>query len=836
MIVLTFFTYRGAVFMNTCGSKFNRFAIYLAVFLFVLGVKPLYAAQTDVENFVTRFYQLCLDRNPDADGLNGWVSALLDGSQTGSDVAYGFIYSNEFQEKNTSDSEYLTVLYKAFFDRDPDPSGWTTWLSDLENGKDRLEVLQGFIFSQEFAKLCDAFGILAAINDPKTPEEFTEAFVTRFYELCLGRKPDPLGLAGWVANLLNKTNTGADVAQGFIFSREFIEKGNSNSEFLLILYKAFFNRDPDQGGWDTWMTNLNGGKNRREVLNGFIYSSEFTELCNQFGIKAYDSLPPPKSKYAGKWEGAMFPGHYIEFEVEDINGEPHITSASGTYVAIGCINDLYGWGSHSLQSKIVSNESHIYFDDDLNYGDGRGNEFHFYFDSGTEVHGTWVGETFCEPLIEGTFLAYHCLDKDNDGYDSCNECNDGNAAVNPDADEVCDGIDNDCDGEVDEGVFYPDEDGDGHGDAKAEGQSCPVPEDYVTNKTDCDDADKAVNPGKNEILQNFLDDNCDGQIDEGSETISTFSIDSPGMILLSPDGAYLYVSDSTEKSVRVVRTSDNTLSDTVSVGGDPLSLSLTADGKYLYVVYLSFGGPNNNIRGYYLAVIQTSDNTVADTVSLGSYDGSGGGTVLPDGKYVYIANKDRDSVSVLQTSDNTVIDTISVGDGPSKPITTPNGDYVYVTNRSSLTISVIQTSDNTVIKSIPIGANPQGMAFTKTGDYLYVAEQSPDTVSVIRTSDNTITATIPVGLNPTDVAVTPDGKYAYVVNRGSVTYCPGCPPERQENWKGSSVSAILTSNNTVLRNMQPDEGPNNIVITPTGAKAYVTVPRSNLMAVIGLPD
>lgn len=828
--------------MKTNGSRFNRCAIYSAVFLFVLGVKPLFAGQTDVEDFVTRFYQLCLDRNPDAAGLSGWVAALLDGSQTGSDVAYGFIYSSEFQNKNTQNDEYLMVLYKAFFDRNPDQLGWDTWLSELDTGMDRLEVLKGFIYSQEFAKLCDAFGILAAQNDPKTPEEFIEAFVTRFYELCLGRKPDPAGLAGWVASLLDGSNTGADVAQGFIFSREFIEQKTTNSEFLLVLYEAFFNRKPDQGGWDVWMTNLKGGKNRKEVLNGFIYSEEFTKLCNQFGIKAYHSLPPPKSKYAGKWEGAMFPGHFIEFEVEDINGEPHITSASGSYVAIGCINDQYGWGSNTLQSKIDNDESHIYFDDDLNYGDGRGNELHFYFDSETEVHGTWVGETFCEPLIEGTFLAYHCLDKDNDGYDSCNECNDGNAAVNPDADEVCDGIDNDCDGEIDEGTFYPDMDGDGYGDAGAEGRSCPVPENYVTNKTDCDDSNKAVNPDKDEILQNFLDDNCDGQIDEGAESISTFAIDSPEIILLSPDGDYLYVTDSSynyittssETSVRVVRTSDNKLTDTFTINGDPLSLSLTADGKYLYVVYTSLDGPNNNIRRYYLAVIQTSDNTVADTVSLGSYDGSGGGTVLPDGKYVYIANKDRDSVSVRQTSDNTVIDTISVGDGPSKPITTPTGDHVYVTNRSDPSISVIQTSGNTLIKTIPIGANPQGMVFTKTGDYLYVAEQSPDTVSVIRTSDNTITETIPVGLNPTDVALTPNGKYIYVVNSGEVKI--SYYPDRQENWEDCSVSVILASNHTVLRDIPFDAGPNNIVITPNGDKAYVTVPSKNLITVIGLPD
>ncbi len=73
-----------------------------------------------VEAFVTRFYQLCLDRNPDAAGLDGLTDNLLNQIQTGADVANGFIYSQEFINKNTADDEYLTILYKAFFNREPD--------------------------------------------------------------------------------------------------------------------------------------------------------------------------------------------------------------------------------------------------------------------------------------------------------------------------------------------------------------------------------------------------------------------------------------------------------------------------------------------------------------------------------------------------------------------------------------------------------------------------------------------------------------------------------------------------------------------------------------------
>jgi len=542
----------------------------------------------------------------------------------------------------------------------------------------------------------------------------------------------------------------------------------------------------------------------------------------------------PTGDLTGTWEGVMYPGHNISFEVEELNGEYYITSAYGDYVAIGCINDLYFWEGKDLQNKIINNECHIYFDEEISIGDNRAMELHFYFDSNLESHGTWVGETFCDPyLIEGGFTAFHCVDNDGDGYDSCNECNDDNSNIHWDADEICDGVDNDCDGEIDEGLFYPDVDQDGYGDASAPGQSCPVPENSVVDNTDCNDSNLSINPGKEEICGNFIDDNCDGQIEEGCETISSFDIDSPGAITISPDGEDLYVANSLNHIVQRIRTSDNLLIKTISVDGNPYELSVTQDGQYLYVLSTKSG------PGYLrhnMSVIRTSDNAVIDTIALGYYIGSGGMTILPNGDYIYMANHSNDTVSVLQTSDYTIIDTIPVDDFPSNLITAPNGDFVYVSNSTSSSISVIRTSDNTVTDTIPIGSKSRGMTITQDGNYVYVTEEIADTISVIRTSDNSIIGTIPVGPNPWGATVSPDEKYVYVVNRGEVTYCPGCPVGSTENWIGCSVSVILTSNNSVLHNIPMGNGPAYTEITPNGDYVYVTVNQENKITVIEVPD
>ncbi|MEO6456581.1 MAG: Ig-like domain-containing protein, partial [Ginsengibacter sp.] len=107
-----------------------------------------------------------------------------------------------------------------------------------------------------------------------------------------------------------------------------------------------------------------------------------------------------------------------------------------------------------------------------------------------------------------------------DGYVSNNsDCDDTHASVHPGVTEVCNGIDDDCDGQTDEGVtttFYRDADGDTYGNPSETIQACFAPDGYVSNSTDCDDspAGGGVHPGATEIC-NSIDDDCDGDIDEG---------------------------------------------------------------------------------------------------------------------------------------------------------------------------------------------------------------------------------------------------------------------------------------------------------------------------------
>lgn len=139
----------------------------------------------------------------------------------------------------------------------------------------------------------------------------------------------------------------------------------------------------------------------------------------------------------------------------------------------------------------------------------------------------------CDDLVdEGSVdMSTWYIDADGDGFGSeavedCSQpsgtsaldgdCADDAASIFPGAEESCDGLDQDCDTQVDEGTlstFWADTDGDGYGDPDAPLQDCALPDGATDNAQDCDDTRAMVSPDGTEACDG-LDNDCDTLTDE----------------------------------------------------------------------------------------------------------------------------------------------------------------------------------------------------------------------------------------------------------------------------------------------------------------------------------
>ena len=180
-------------------------------------------------------------------------------------------------------------LYQATLDRAPDAKGLMNWTTTLADGERTLvQVASGFTNSAEFRKIYGATD--------------NEAFVTLLYDNVLGRAPDAIGLANWVARLDGGMSR-AQAVTGFSESAEF--RARTAAEALTVskaaiqadwaddvyrLYRATLDRDPDLNGYLNWSQRLADGMPFLTVVSGFTNSPEFRQTYGATDNRAFVTL------------------------------------------------------------------------------------------------------------------------------------------------------------------------------------------------------------------------------------------------------------------------------------------------------------------------------------------------------------------------------------------------------------------------------------------------------------------------------------------------------------------------------------------------------------------
>ena len=240
-----------------------------------------------MQDFVTRCYINVLDREPEAAGFDYWVNLLVTRQLYGSQVAYGFLFSPEALSRNFSNSEFINRLYLLILDRQCSDSELAYWVNRLDAGDSREQIFAGFVNSTEYSNLCSDYGYDSGHYVPgydMQAQGGVNDFVARLYVVALGRDGSSSERSYHVEGLVNGSFTGAAVIESFLNGPEYTSANNSNTSFIRDLYLICLNREADSTGLNDWLTRMNNGATRIEVIRGFVGSDEFATLCGNCGI------------------------------------------------------------------------------------------------------------------------------------------------------------------------------------------------------------------------------------------------------------------------------------------------------------------------------------------------------------------------------------------------------------------------------------------------------------------------------------------------------------------------------------------------------------------------
>ncbi|MCJ0906600.1 YncE family protein [Rhodococcus sp. ARC_M6] len=238
----------------------------------------------------------------------------------------------------------------------------------------------------------------------------------------------------------------------------------------------------------------------------------------------------------------------------------------------------------------------------------------------------------------------------------------------------------------------------------------------------------------------------------------------PYGIAVSPDGTRVYVTTLFSGTVEVIDAATDSVVTSVHVGGITTGVSVTPDGKSLYI-----GEGHGNVYA-----MNTSTFALTTVITSANYPGKDV-AVTPDGRYVYALDNVFNEILVIRTSTRAIAATIALDQAPQSITIARSSGLAYVGTDSaskdpSGSVTVIDTAIHMVVDTITLADGVRSVFLAADESHVYaVTDISTDAIEL---TTNIVVKSTPLRMSPSTqsrmcpdgVAITPDGRYAYIAN------------------------------------------------------------------------
>jgi YVTN family beta-propeller protein len=221
----------------------------------------------------------------------------------------------------------------------------------------------------------------------------------------------------------------------------------------------------------------------------------------------------------------------------------------------------------------------------------------------------------------------------------------------------------------------------------------------------------------------------------------------PVHVAASRDGSRLFVTNFGERSLSVIDTAHWKVIKSIPTAASPHSIIPSPDGKTLYV---------GCYAGAAITVVDVASETATRTIALPPNTEPFGLALDVTGRYLYASDNLTGRLIIVDATKDAAVGAIAVGQRPALIARAPDGQTLYVSAGASHAVAVVSIADplHPVVRAmIAVQGYPHGIAVTPDGRRLIVAGTSANTLTVIDTASLTVLATVPGQRDPNDVLV-----------------------------------------------------------------------------------